>query len=74
MSKRQSGESNKSDVLWDKVFELQHHVLELVADVTDLIMDNKVLHPESALAQHLLGAENELNDAINDAMAADEGR
>ena len=73
MSKRQKGvKVKKIDALWNRAFELDLHVLELVDDVAERLSEGKMIHPESELAIHLVGAVDERHEAIDAAIEAEE--
>jgi len=77
MAKRQSGKPSNSkakelEVLWDKVFELERHVLDLSESVAEQLTEGKVLHPESELGMHLSGAVDEMNEAVGKAIDLEE--
>ena len=73
MAKSQkNAKAKKIETLWDRVFELDVHVLELVDDIAEQLSEGKMVHPESEAAIHLVGAVDERHEAIDAAIVAEE--
>lgn len=58
--------------LWEQVFEIEQHLNEVTQQIATLVAENKVLHPESQLALHLIEVMDQWSSAVDEAVEAEE--